>query len=336
MQTKKFSIGDTVRFLNETGGGIVTAIINHNYVMVSVENDFEFEMETNQLVLVNPKTADGAPPPQLNKPKYSAFNHPIAGKEGLFLAFTKEDETDDPLNHVYMVNNCNYMVLYSFNIKHGKDIIGINSGIIVPASKHLVHIAHQSEIDEWNGVLIDAVFYQKGFYKPLNPVSKKIDLNLSSFTRLKNYKKLDLLDKEAFIFSVYQKDEPQKTEEKKPETPVKLFKIGEKAIQSKPEKEQNNFAGVSSMEVDLHIEELIDDIRGMSNGELIQIQLRHFQNKLDEAISKKMRSIVFIHGIGKGTLKNEIIAILNTMPDLKYSNASMAKYGFGATEVFLY
>jgi len=336
MQTKKFSIGDTVRFLNETGGGIVTSIISHDLVMVSVENDFEFEMETNQLVLVNPKTVDGAPPPQLNKPKYSAFNHPITGKEGLFLAFTKEDETDNPLNHVYLVNNSNYMVLYSFNIRHEKDNIGINSGIILPASKHLVHIAHQTEIDEWNGVLVDAVFYQKGFYKPISPVSKKIDLNLSSFTRLKNHKKLDLLDKEAFVFSVYQKEETQKTEEKKPETPVKLFKIGEKANVSKPEKEQNDFEGLSSMEVDLHIEELVDDIRGMSNGELIQIQLRHFQNKLDEAISKKMRSIVFIHGIGKGTLKNEIIAILNTMPELKYSNASLAKYGFGATEVFLY
>src|SRR5665213_2391199 len=205
MQTKKFSIGDTVRFLNETGGGIITALISHDLVMVSVENDFEFEMEANQLVLVNPKTIDGAPPIQLNRPKYSAFNHPITGKEGLFLAFTKEDETDDPLNHVYLVNNCNYMALYSFNIKHNKDFIGINSGIIVPASKHLIHIAHQSEIDEWNGVLIDAVFYQKGFYKPINPVSKKIELNLASFTRLKNYKRLDLLDKEAFIFSVYQK-----------------------------------------------------------------------------------------------------------------------------------
>ena len=336
MATRKFSIGDSVRFLNETGGGVISAIISNELVMVSVEDDFEFEYDTNQLILVNPKKKNGAPEIVIYKPKPTAFNHTIIGKEGLFLAITKEEDTENPLHHVYMVNNSNFMVLYSFNIIHKKDIIGINSGVIIPTSKHLIHIAHQNEIDEWSGVIIDAVFYQKGFYKPLEPVSKRIDLNLSSFTRLKNYKKLNLMEKEAFIFNVYLKDDGKKEEVKKVAAPQKAFKIGEKTNLPKEKKEVNEFTGVTSMEVDLHIEELIDDIRGMSNGEIIQIQIKHFQRKLDEAISKKMRSIVFIHGIGKGVLKNEIINILKDIPDITYSDGSIAKYGGGATEVFLY
>ncbi len=336
MATRKFSIGDTVRFLNETGGGVVTGIISNELVLVSIEDDFEFEIHTNQLVLVNNKTKSGAPEIVVNKPKSTPFNHVITGKEGLFIAITKEDETDDPLHHIFVVNNTNFMVLYSFNIIHRKDIIGVNSGIIIPGSKHLIHIAHQTEIDEWNGVLVDVVFYKKGFYTPLEPVSKKIDLNLSSFTRAKNFKKLTLMDKEAFVFHVYLKDEAKKEEVKKVATPQKLFRIGEKTNLPKQKKEVNEFTGVTSMEVDLHIEELIDDIRGMSNGEIIQIQLKHFQKKLDEAMAKRMRSIVFIHGIGKGVLKNEIISILKDMPDLNYSDGSLAKYGGGATEVFLY
>jgi hypothetical protein len=336
MATRKFSIGDSVRFLNETGGGVVSGIISNELVLVSVEDDFEFEYDTDQLVLVNPKNKNGAPEVVINKPKATPFNHVITGKEGLFLAVTKEEDVENPLHHTYMVNNSNFIVLYSFNIIHRKDIIGINSGVIIPLSKHLIHVAHQKEIDEWNGVLVDAVFYQKGFYKPLEPVSKRIDLGLSSFTRLKNYKKINLMDKEAFIFNVYLKEEVKKEEVKKVVTPQKPFRIGEKTNLQKERKEVNEFTGITSMEVDLHIEELVEDIRGMSNGEIIQIQLKHFQKKLDEAIAKKMRSIVFIHGVGKGVLKNEIIFILKGMPELTYSDASMAKYGGGATEVFLF
>ncbi len=336
MATRKFSIGDSVRFLNETGGGVITAIISHDLVMVSVEDDFEFEFHTNQLVLVNAKNTGSAPEVVVKTPKTSAFNYTISGKEGVYIAITKEDETEDPLHHVYIVNNTNFIVLYSFNIIHEKEVIGVNSGIIIPASKHLIHVAHQKEIDEWNGVLVDAVFYKKGFYKPLEPVSKRIDLNLASFTRVKNFKKLSLMDKEAFVFAVYQKEEEKKLEIKKVTQPQKLFRIGEKQNLHKPKKEVNEFTGVTTMEVDLHIEELIEDIRGMSNGEIIQIQLRHFQKKLDEAMAKKMRSVVFIHGIGKGVLKNEIISILKTIDGITYSNGSMAKYGSGATEVFLY
>ena len=336
MATRKFSIGDTVRFLNETGGGVITAIISHDMVMVSVEDDFEFEFQTNQLVLVNPKNAGAAPEVAINKPKTSAFNSTISGKEGVFVAITKEDETEDPLHHIFVVNNTNFMVLYSFNIIHQKEIIGINTGIIIPASKHLIHVAHQSEIDEWNGVLVDIIFYKKGFYQPIEPITKRIDLNLGSFTRIKNFKKLELMEKDAFIFPIYQKEEIKKTEIKKDLPPQKPFRIGERSNTPKTKKEHPEFTGLTTIEVDLHIEELIDNPSGMTNGEIIQIQLRHFEKKLDEAITKKLRSIIFIHGIGKGVLKNEIITILNTMPELKYTEASMSKYGYGATEVILY
>ena len=107
------------------------------------------------------------------------------------------------------------------------------------------------------------------------------------------------IKKEEVKVEETKKEEVKKEEVKKVAAPQKAFKIGEKTNLPKEKKEVNEFTGVTSMEVDLHIEELIDDIRGMSNGEIIQIQLKHFQKKLDEAIAKKMRSIVFIHGIGK-------------------------------------
>ncbi|MDQ3191594.1 MAG: Smr/MutS family protein [Bacteroidota bacterium] len=86
-------------------------------------------------------------------------------------------------------------------------------------------------------------------------------------------------------------------------------------------------------EVDLHIEQLMDNFRGMSNWEITQVQLNRFVNRLERAIRNKTDKIVFIHGVGNGVLKAEIRNILDGYSNLVYHDASYAKYGFGATEV---
>jgi dsDNA-specific endonuclease/ATPase MutS2 len=103
----------------------------------------------------------------------------------------------------------------------------------------------------------------------------------------------------------------------------------EKRISKQSEK--NNSA--LDWEVDLHLEELVDNIRGMNNGQMIDVQLRHFQKKLDEGFAQNIRKIVFIHGVGNGRLKQEIRKILATHKELRFHDASYGTYGFGATEV---
>ena len=44
-------------------------------------------------------------------------------------------------------------------------------------------------------------------------------------------------------------------------------------------------------EVDLHIQELIDDPSGLSNGEMVEMQMAHFRTKLDEAIQNRKKRI---------------------------------------------
>ena len=88
-------------------------------------------------------------------------------------------------------------------------------------------------------------------------------------------------------------------------------------------------------EFDLHIEELIDDYAGMTNAEIVTMQLNYFHKCLDEAILSNKRKIIFIHGVGKGTLKKEMIKILKTYENITFYDASYARYGFGATEVII-
>ncbi|HEX7414823.1 MAG TPA: Smr/MutS family protein, partial [Bacteroidia bacterium] len=63
---------------------------------------------------------------------------------------------------------------------------------------------------------------------------------------------------------------------------------------------------------------------------------RHFQKNLDEAITNRSYKIVFIHGVGNGRLKQEIVAILkNHSKEVSYQDGDYKKYGFGATEVII-
>ncbi len=88
-------------------------------------------------------------------------------------------------------------------------------------------------------------------------------------------------------------------------------------------------------EVDLHIHELIDTEHGMSNFDKLSLQLSVARAKLEEAILKKQKRIVFIHGRGDGVLKNEVRELIKKYP-VEFNDASYSKYGTGATEVHIF
>ncbi|MEL7021525.1 MAG: Smr/MutS family protein, partial [Bacteroidota bacterium] len=88
-------------------------------------------------------------------------------------------------------------------------------------------------------------------------------------------------------------------------------------------------------EIDLHIEHLISySTHGMSNSEIIRIQLSHFERFLDKAVRLGVAYIFVIHGVGKGRLRDEVATRLVKHPDVKsFKNEYHPKYGWGATEV---
>ena len=91
-----------------------------------------------------------------------------------------------------------------------------------------------------------------------------------------------------------------------------------------------------TMEVDLHINQLIKSSRGMSNHDMLTLQLETARRKLDFAIKKRIQKIVFIHGVGEGVLKMELEYLFGRYNNVKYYDANYQKYGLGATEVYIY
>jgi dsDNA-specific endonuclease/ATPase MutS2 len=73
----------------------------------------------------------------------------------------------------------------------------------------------------------------------------------------------------------------------------------------------------------------------MGASAIMQVQLKAFQQALDLAIATRQASLIVIHGIGKGVLKNEISGILNQTNGIqRYVNEYDIRYGYGATKVF--
>lgn len=89
-------------------------------------------------------------------------------------------------------------------------------------------------------------------------------------------------------------------------------------------------------EIDLHIGQLVDYTSGMSNYEMLQIQLRKVIHEIDLARIERRNRIVFIHGHGSGKLREELHKLLESQARLEYYDASFRKYKLGATEVKLF
>jgi dsDNA-specific endonuclease/ATPase MutS2 len=92
---------------------------------------------------------------------------------------------------------------------------------------------------------------------------------------------------------------------------------------------------VPPMEVDLHIDKLLNDTRGMSAGDILDYQLRTARGQLEFAIRKRLQRLVFIHGVGEGVLREELYTLIRRYPGLRYQDADYRTYGMGATEVYI-
>ncbi|MCG9972041.1 Smr/MutS family protein [Christiangramia crocea] len=127
---------------------------------------------------------------------------------------------------------------------------------------------------------------------------------------------IDQLDLEDFDFE-------EVIQEKKPDKKPKSSRAKSRDKKQPP------------MEVDLHVNQLIRSPRGMTNHELLNLQLDTARHKLEFAIRNRIQRIVFIHGVGEGVLKMELEYLLGRYPNIKFYDAVYQKYGLGATEVYI-
>lgn len=113
-----------------------------------------------------------------------------------------------------------------------------------------------------------------------------------------------------------------------PEARAKMMQDKNQQASTKKDIDKNHVP-----EIDLHIENLIDNWRKMSNHEILQYQLRVFKRLLEKYMQKKVTKLIVIHGKGEGVLRSEIRTELLNYPNIEFLDGSYLTYGTGATEL---
>lgn len=114
-----------------------------------------------------------------------------------------------------------------------------------------------------------------------------------------------------------------------------ILKEKELPVKRSFEKEKKSKKDEFVLEVDLHIEKLVPSKKGMSNYDILNMQMETAKRQMDFAIKNRMPKVVFIHGVGEGILKAELDFLLGRYDGISFQDANYQKYGLGATEVYI-
>tara|TARA_R110000868_G_scaffold297181_1_gene557488 strand:- start:898 stop:1446 length:549 start_codon:yes stop_codon:yes gene_type:complete len=88
---------------------------------------------------------------------------------------------------------------------------------------------------------------------------------------------------------------------------------------------------------DLHIEDLAPDRNFQSQHETLLFQLDYVREVIFSACRKRIRRLVFVHGVGKGKLRDELRNLFQTAyPNIEFFDGSYQRFGDGATEIIIH
>lgn len=363
--------GDKVRFLSEKGGGIVTGFQGKDIVLVEDEDGFEIPMLARECVVIDTDDYNIAkvntlgmkkPQPRVGEEKLAggaAQQSVIRSEVGSgALSPAPEIKGNDVLNVVlayvpqdikavtatlfdaYLVNDSNYFLYYTYLVAEGKSWTVRAHGLMEPNTKMFLEEFGKETLNSMERVAVQLVPFKEGksfLMKPTACVELRIDT--VKFYKMHTFRDSDFFDEPALLYDVVKADVParqvfvdavqlqdallgKKEEKKRPSPSPSTREVGRMPSDKK------------IIEVDLHINSLLDNTSGMTNGEMLEYQLGVFRRTMEENRRRVGQKIVFIHGKGEGVLRRAIETELKSKyKSCLFQDASFREYGFGATMV---
>lgn len=313
------NIGDKVRLIHAKEEGVIVRIIDNKLVEVEIEDGFRIPVLRNEVAII---AAEEAAQFKRHIPQPDAVTSRtekgVVATQGVYMAFTLINDTDLAL---YLVNNTDLSTPFTIGEMHGQNYKGLLAGMLQKKSSVKIQEASTKNFENWPVYLIQLLFFKEGAFPLREPLTKKIRFRANTF--FKSKQPAPLLGKDAYLFQI-----DKEAVEVQPEKILDGI-FDTKNVQQKP-------IAAPGREVDLHIEKLTKDYNRMGNAEILQLQLKTFENNLDQAIAHGMDEIIFIHGVGNGILRMEIHKRLGKHPYVQFfKDAMKEKFGYGATLVKL-
>ncbi|SHJ29468.1 Smr domain-containing protein [Tangfeifania diversioriginum] len=337
--------GDKVKFLNDVGGGIVTGFIGKNMVNVENEDGFEIPYPISQLINMSDpdlNKSDRGTAPQIEEEtedeEYEEeTGEIIEGKDSpdFYFCFVPTDDKNPLAGEIelFLVNDSNFTLLFHY-AHFSEDVYEtVEYGTVQPNSKKLLESIAENDISDLPEYFFNVIFFRDEDTEKRQPVSKKFKVNPVKFYKEKSFHSNLFFERNAMIFQITENLLNTEINKLTDDDFRKVVKSKEqKTVKKKPERRRDE----EIIEVDLHIHELLDNPAGLSNKEILDIQLEKVKNEMQSAIQSRAIRIVFIHGVGQGVLKQEVAKLLKSKyPKYTFQDASFKEYGYGATMVML-
>lgn len=345
-------VGDKVRFLNVVGGGIVKKFQGKDVVLVEEEDGFETPVLIRECILVDSadlqvksslknaiQTVEIQSVEIRNQKEKSdkIVELPGGDKLNIHLVFLPVDikQLGKCNYEAFIVNDSNYFLYLNYMNRENNAWNSRFMDFIEPNTQLFVEEFAKEDLNSLEHICVQFLAYKKD--KPFmlkNPQSVEIRLNGVKFYKLHSFKENDFFEDDAMVYPIVVNDVPAK------EILISAADIQQamnqktkidRPIQSVPKRKNDT---KSVVEVDLHINELLDTTAGLNNTDMLNVQLKKFRETMEQYKSKKGQKIVFIHGKGEGVLRNAVLQELKTKyKNYPYQDASFKEYGFGATMV---
>lgn len=310
-----FKLGDFVRFVDEKREGYITRIIDNLTMGVTDTDGFEIPVAISNLTHVHGHSS--ATVTQGSNQPQAIVNTEEFKDTGIFLAVA-EDHKASAVVHFTLVNHTSYQLLLSLVTDKKGAYRGEFASQVQPKTAQQIYSANLADIEIWPEFIFQVLCFTPTNLKPKSPIEIVKKFKAKDFNGAK--KEVKEINKYAWLLQL---DEPAPL--------IDAQKLKESFFRGTSAKQE---VKMPENEIDLHIEKLRDDHQFLTQSEIINIQLAHFQQTLDAAIVHQLPSIIFIHGVGNGTLRHHIHKVISKHPQVKtFMDARKEKFGFGATEV---
>ena len=344
----RVKVGDKVKFLNDIGSGEVTRIVDPKTALVQVDGGFEVPWMINDLVVDAGRYETDEeeieevelPPASFSeKIEEDREEEPIEDEE-IVLAFLPDEHSAE--FETYLINSSSYHFKYTIARQQEGELVLFHEGTLEAGIKINLGSYKPGNLNDEERYRIQGLFFNAGFFNHLSPLDLIIKVTASEMYKAGSRVENDYFLEKAIMFPLHNWREP----EVKPEAhnieidpealKEAMFVKGDLKQEGTVKSKKVEVPANRPVEVDLHIEQLMDNYRSLTNNEIQDIQMTRFRAVLENAIQIRTRKIVFIHGVGNGRLKHEIRRALDTeYKKLRYQDASFKEYGFGATMVMI-
>lgn len=336
-----FSVGTKVRLRHTGDEGTILAALADGMLKVKLDDGFEIPVHENDLesMVILSKM-----PPKKDRPKTAPpivktlprTQYAILKSKGIQVAFEPIYDNNGQVKKflVFLINDTRFDFIFEFELS----FIGATSILVDDLLKGTTCIQlGEMPFDQLNSSpQIDITGQQLSTAGAGAKLSKTLKIKAKTF--FSKIVTAPLINRPVHLFVLF-----GDFEEEENEKPEDLKSYTKRNATIKPQKKQtekivelHDVEAVAEfpLELDLHIESLVQGNVRMNKGDILRTQLWHFDNYVDRAYHLGIERVFIIHGVGEGKLKDAVARRLAEMPHrLKYKNEFHPKYGWGATEV---